>query len=172
VSCSVQLLEWLRAMDGTCTKAALRRSLSRIWPSTLTGSAPAADTYHAGVRRGRNACGTPPGAAAVVVCHKQQLSMFYQELQLTFRFEEKDHGVYQGAGCPTRAVHLVDEGEAGDAVPPHLPVHRDGLALHPAHCAQHQHRAVQHPQRPLHLQCSGFTRAVTFYQRLQRPARL
>jgi hypothetical protein len=89
------------------------------------------------------------------VCQKWQLGGFYQELRLAFTFEAGGSWGLSAGGCPTCAVHLVDEGEARDAIPPHLPVHRDGLALHPAHRAQHQHRAVQHPQRPLHLQRQG-----------------
>ena len=51
----------------------------------------------------------------------------------------------------TCTIELVDEGQSRHVVTPHLTVHRDGLALHAADAAQHQYRAVQHPQRPLHL---------------------
>mmetsp|Transcript_39835 Transcript_39835/g.101037 ORF Transcript_39835/g.101037 Transcript_39835/m.101037 type:complete len:251 (-) Transcript_39835:32-784(-) len=54
-------------------------------------------------------------------------------------------------GVGARAVQLVDEDDARHVVAPHLPVHRDALTLHAAHGAQHQHRAVQHTQRALHL---------------------
>ena len=50
-----------------------------------------------------------------------------------------------------RPVALVDEGDPRHLVALHLAVDRDRLRLHPGHRAQHQHRAVQHPQRALDL---------------------
>ena len=52
-----------------------------------------------------------------------------------------------GAG----AIALVDEGEAGHAVATQLAVDGDRLRLDPGHGAQHQHRPVEHAQRPLDL---------------------
>ena len=54
-------------------------------------------------------------------------------------------------GVGARAVHLVDEGQAGDVVALHLPVDGHRLRLHAAHGAEHQHRPVEHAQRSLHL---------------------
>mmetsp|Transcript_68574 Transcript_68574/g.163643 ORF Transcript_68574/g.163643 Transcript_68574/m.163643 type:complete len:345 (-) Transcript_68574:177-1211(-) len=54
-------------------------------------------------------------------------------------------------GIRTRPVHLVDERQARNTVPLHLAVNGVGLALHPAHRAQHQHRTIQHAQRSFHL---------------------
>lgn len=55
------------------------------------------------------------------------------------------------AGVGAHAVQLVDEGEEGDVVAFHLPVHRHGLTLDPSHRTQDQHGAVQHAQRSLHF---------------------
>ena len=54
-------------------------------------------------------------------------------------------------GIRPGAVHLVDERQPRHVVPLHLAVDGDRLRLHAAHRAQHQHRAVQHAQAPLHL---------------------
>ena len=54
-------------------------------------------------------------------------------------------------GIGAGPVALVDKGDAGNLVPGHLPVNRDGLRLHPAHRAEDQHRAVENPQSPLNL---------------------
>ena len=51
----------------------------------------------------------------------------------------------------TGAVALVDEGDPRHLVPGHLPVDSDGLRLDPADRAEDEHRAVEHPQGPLHL---------------------
>ena len=57
------------------------------------------------------------------------------------------HPLGVGAG----AVALVDEGDARHLVALHLAVDGDRLRLHAGHRAQHQHGAVEHPQRALHL---------------------
>jgi len=49
------------------------------------------------------------------------------------------------------AVALVDEGDAGNLVALHLLVHGDRLGLDASHGAQHEDRAVEHPQGALHL---------------------
>ena len=54
-------------------------------------------------------------------------------------------------GVRAGAVHLVDEGEAGDLVALHLAVDGDRLALHAGDGVEHQDGAVEHPQRALHL---------------------
>jgi hypothetical protein len=54
-------------------------------------------------------------------------------------------------GVGARAVQLVDEGEAGNRVATHLPVHGDGLGLHPGHRAEDENGAVEHAQGALHL---------------------
>src|SRR5438094_555590 len=48
-------------------------------------------------------------------------------------------------------VHLVDEGHARDAVAVRLAPDRLRLRLHTTDAAEHGHRAVQHPEAPLHL---------------------
>ena len=58
-----------------------------------------------------------------------------------------DHARRVGAG----AVAFVYKRDAGDLVAAHLLVHGDRLGLDPADCAQHQDRAVEHPQRAFHL---------------------
>ena len=45
------------------------------------------------------------------------------------------------------AVHLVDERDARDAIPLHLAIDGQRLALHAADGAQHQHGSVEHAQR-------------------------
>ena len=50
-----------------------------------------------------------------------------------------------------RAIHLVHEAQARDAVLVCLPPHRLGLRLHPAHRAQHGAGAVEHAQAALHF---------------------
>ena len=52
-----------------------------------------------------------------------------------------------GAG----AVELVDEADPGHAVAVGLAPHRLGLGLHTGHAVEDGHRAVEHPQRALHL---------------------
>ena len=47
-------------------------------------------------------------------------------------------------GVRTRAIQLVDEGDAGNPVSLHLPIHSHGLGLHTRHAAENQHRAVEH----------------------------
>ena len=54
-------------------------------------------------------------------------------------------------GIGAGSVTFVDEGDAGNLVAGHLPVDGDGLGLHPAHRAEHQHGAVKHPQGPFNL---------------------
>src|SRR6185369_8147664 len=49
------------------------------------------------------------------------------------------------------AVHLVDEGDAGDFILVGLTPDRLGLRLDAAHRAEHGHGAVQNAQRALHL---------------------
>ena len=49
------------------------------------------------------------------------------------------------------AVHLVDEGDARHAVAVGLAPHRLGLRLDAADRAEHRDRAVEHPERALHL---------------------
>ena len=49
------------------------------------------------------------------------------------------------------SVQFIDEAQTGHDVPLHLPIHGQGLTLDPADGADDQHRAVQHPQRALHL---------------------
>ena len=49
------------------------------------------------------------------------------------------------------AVHLVDEGDAGDAVPIRLPPDHLGLRLHAVHGAEDRHGPVQDAQAALHL---------------------
>ena len=51
----------------------------------------------------------------------------------------------------TRAVHLIDEGDAGHAVFVGLVPHRLRLRLHATHGAEHRHHAVDDTQRALHL---------------------
>ena len=58
-----------------------------------------------------------------------------------------EHEVEVGAG----AVHLVNEAEPGNAVAVGLAPHRLGLGLHAGDAVEHGHRAVEHPQRALHL---------------------
>ena len=48
-------------------------------------------------------------------------------------------------------VELVDEGQAGHVVAPHLPVDGVRLGLHAGHATEHEHGAVEHAQGPLHL---------------------
>jgi hypothetical protein len=48
-------------------------------------------------------------------------------------------------------VHLVHERDARDAVPVGLPPDRLGLRLHSGHRTEDRHRAVEHAERPLHL---------------------
>ena len=48
-------------------------------------------------------------------------------------------------------VHFVDEGNFGHGVFFGLQPDLFGLGLHAAHGAEQRHRAIQHPQRPLHL---------------------
>jgi hypothetical protein len=62
-------------------------------------------------------------------------------------FQLRDHAVRIGSD----AVQFVDERDARDAVPAHLPIDRDRLRLHPSHRAQNKHGAIQHAQRSLHL---------------------
>ena len=49
------------------------------------------------------------------------------------------------------AVHLVDEGQAGHAVSPHLAVDSQRLGLHAAHGAEDEDRPVQHAETSLDL---------------------
>src|SRR5664279_4102399 len=51
----------------------------------------------------------------------------------------------------TGTVHLVDEADPGDFVLVGLPPHRLGLGLHAGHGVEDRHRAIEHPQGPLHL---------------------
>ena len=51
----------------------------------------------------------------------------------------------------THPVHLVDEGHTRDAVAVRLSPDRLRLRLHTPDAAEHGHRAVQHPEAPLHL---------------------
>ncbi len=51
----------------------------------------------------------------------------------------------------TSAIHLVDEGNAGDAVLGGLPPHGFGLRLHAGHGAEDGDRAVEHAHGALHL---------------------
>lgn len=55
------------------------------------------------------------------------------------------------SGVGAGPVQLVDEGEEGHVVAGELTVHRERLRLHPAHAAQHQHGAIEHPQRAFHF---------------------
>ena len=48
-------------------------------------------------------------------------------------------------------VHLVHEADPRHAVPVGLPPHGLGLRLDAGHAVEHGHGAVEHPQRPLHL---------------------
>ena len=48
-------------------------------------------------------------------------------------------------------VHLVDEGQPGDAVAVGLAPHRLRLGLHPAHRIENRHHPVQHPEAALHF---------------------
>ncbi len=48
-------------------------------------------------------------------------------------------------------VHLVDEADPRYAVPVGLPPHGLGLRLHAGHGVEDRDRAVEHPQRALHL---------------------
>lgn len=61
------------------------------------------------------------------------------------------HLLQGSAGVGAHAVQLIDEGEEGDVVALHLPVHRHGLTLDASHRAQNQHGPVQHSQRSLHF---------------------
>src|SRR5690348_1706108 len=63
------------------------------------------------------------------------------------RLHLADDLVEVGAG----AVHLVDERKPRHAVLVGLAPHGFGLRLHAADRAQHEHRAVEHAQRTLHL---------------------
>lgn len=63
----------------------------------------------------------------------------------------KPHLLQGSVGVGAQSVQFVDECEKWDVVALHLPVHRHGLTLNSSHGAQHQHGAVQHSQRSLHL---------------------
>ena len=52
-------------------------------------------------------------------------------------------------GVGTGSVHLVDERDARNRVALHLAIDRDRLRLNARHGAEHEHRAVEHAQRPL-----------------------
>ena len=67
--------------------------------------------------------------------------------QAQLALELLDHVGRVGPG----AVHLVDERDSRNRVPLHLAVDGDRLRLHAGHGAEHQHGAVEHPERPLHL---------------------
>mmetsp|Transcript_37269 Transcript_37269/g.97653 ORF Transcript_37269/g.97653 Transcript_37269/m.97653 type:complete len:252 (-) Transcript_37269:7-762(-) len=56
---------------------------------------------------------------------------------------------HEGVGAVP--VQLVHEDNPRNIVSLHLPVHRHRLRLHPSDATRHQHRPVQHPQSPLHL---------------------
>ena len=58
-----------------------------------------------------------------------------------------DHVDGIGAG----AVHLVDEGDPRHGVTLHLAIDGDRLRLHAGHGTEHEHRAVEHAERPLDL---------------------
>ena len=57
----------------------------------------------------------------------------------------RDHFV----GIGPDAVHLVDEGQPGDVIAPHLAVDGQRLGLHAAHGAEHQNGPVQDAQAAL-----------------------
>ncbi len=61
------------------------------------------------------------------------------------------HLLQGSVGVGTHAVQLVDEGEEGDVVAFHLPVHCHGLTLDSSHRTQNQHSSVQHSQGSLHF---------------------
>src|SRR5690606_475987 len=63
------------------------------------------------------------------------------------RLQLADHLLEVG----TRAVHLVDEGQARHVVLVGLAPHRFGLRLDATDRTQHEHRAVEHAQGALHL---------------------
>ena len=50
-----------------------------------------------------------------------------------------------------RAVHLVDECQAGDAIAPHLAVDGQRLGLHAANGTEDEDRPVQDAEAPFHL---------------------
>ena len=54
-------------------------------------------------------------------------------------------------GIGAGAVHLVDEGQPGDVIAPHLAVDGQRLGLHAADGAEHQDRPVQDAEAPLDL---------------------
>ena len=62
-------------------------------------------------------------------------------------FELLDHVGGVGPG----SVHLVDERDARDRITLHLAIDGDRLRLHAGHGAEHEHRAIQNAERPLHL---------------------
>ena len=51
----------------------------------------------------------------------------------------------------TDAIHLVDEAHPGDSVSVRLAPHRLGLRLDARHAVEDADRAIEHPQRALHL---------------------
>ena len=65
--------------------------------------------------------------------------------------EAVDHGLHGGEVVRADAVHLVDEGDAGDAVAVGLAPHRFGLRLDAGDGVEDGNRAVEDAQAPLHL---------------------
>ncbi len=61
------------------------------------------------------------------------------------------HIVHDGERAGSGPVHLVDERQAGNFVPFHLPVHGHRLRLHAADRAEHKDRPVQNAERALDL---------------------
>ena len=57
----------------------------------------------------------------------------------------------RGEEVGAEAVHLVDEAHAGHVVLVGLTPHGLGLGLDAGHAVEHGHGAVEHAQRPLHL---------------------
>jgi hypothetical protein len=67
------------------------------------------------------------------------------------RTEAVDHRLDGREEVGADAVHLVDEGDARDAVAVGLPPDRLGLGLHPRHGVEDGDGAVEDAQAPLHL---------------------
>ena len=84
-------------------------------------------------------------ALELVLEADRQLQEHGVQVQLLFEL------ILRLEGVRARAVELVDEDDARDAVAAHLTVDRERLRLHTGDAAEHENRAVEHAERALHL---------------------
>ena len=88
--------------------------------------------------------------------YKASQLIFQPQRQLHWRAIELElisHLIENPDGVRARPVTLVDEGQAGHVVAPHLPVHSDGLTLQPQSKLMPQAQQAQAMQLARSLHC-------------------